>query len=181
MNNMKRITTFTGTTLLMLTLGLLMSVQSLKAQSEEQIERFKQERYDYYNENLDLSEAEKEAFWPLYDDFSNRKMKLMEDERNTFWYAQTNADNLSEAEISDLLSKIRKIKREIWELEELYYGEKFPEVLSAKKVMKLYKVEWDYRRHLLKGIRGQGQGRGRMGGGQGGHPAQLPADGPSLD
>jgi hypothetical protein len=178
---MKPITTFTGTALLMLTLGLLISSQSLKAQSEEQIERFKQERYDYYNENLDLSEAEKEAFWPLYDDFSNRKMKLMEDERSTFWYAQSNADNLSEAEISDLLAKIRKIKREIWELEELYYGEKFPEVLSAKKVMKLYKVEWDYRRHLLKGIRGQGQGqgkgRGRMGGGQGPAPAQLPASG----
>lgn len=160
----------------MLSIGLLLSSQSLKAQTEEQKERFKQERYDYFNENLNLSEAEKEVFWPLYNDFSNRKMKLMEDERSTFWYAQNNADNLSEEEVTELLAKIRRIKKEIWELEELYYAEKFPEVLSAKKVMKLYKVEWDYRRHLLRGIRGQGQGRGRKGGGHG-PPDQLPAPG----
>ena len=72
---------------------------TLSAQSQEQIEKFKEEQRKYYTERLELTEAESKAFWPIYDDFLNRKMKLVEDERNTWKYAHKNAENFSDEEI----------------------------------------------------------------------------------
>ena len=152
---MKR--TFTRTIAITVFLVFSTCMVQLVAQSEEQIEKFKKERETYFTEHLELTESESEAFWPLYNDFYNRKMKLVEDERNSFSYAHKNAANLSDEEITETLDKIRKLKEEQLTLETEYYKEKFMKVLPPKKVLKLYKVEWDFRRHLLRQIRNQGQ------------------------
>ena len=140
---------------------------TLVAQSQEQIEKFKEERKVYFTEELELTDMESKAFWPLYDDFHNRKMKLVEDERNTWMYAHKNADNLSEKEILVTLEKGYSLKEKQLELEREYYQEKFLEALPAKKVLKLGKVEWDFRRHLLRKPREEGQSRRGQGGGPG--------------
>ena len=161
----KTITRFlTGTFLLLFFAGLA----PLMGQSEEQIEKFKKERKTYFTEKLELTDDEAKAFWPLYDDFSNRKMKLVEDERNTYSYAHKNAENLSDQEIIDILKKVNKLKEDQLKLEAEYYQDKFIKVLPAKKVLRLGKVEWDFRRHLMRELRGQGRGdQGKKGGGQG--------------
>ena len=158
-----------------LSLALLIWSFALNAQSEEQINKFNEERESYFNENLKLTETEKLEFWPIYDDFHNRKMKLMEEERNTFRYSHKNTENLSDKEIIETLARIRDIKEEIFQLEQEYYKEKFPTVLPPKKVMKLYKVEWDFRRHLVGRLRGEGHGKGSgQGGGRGQKGPNLP-------
>ena len=137
----------------------------LSAQSEQQIKRFNEEREAFYTEKLELSEKEAETFWPLYNDFHNRKMKLSEDERNTFRYCHMNADNLSDEDFMEALEKIRKLKDEKHKLEQEYYHNRFPEVLPPQKVMLLYMVEWDFRKHLLRKLRRDGQGpHGNRGG-----------------
>jgi hypothetical protein len=128
------------------------------AQTEEQIKRFNQERNTYFTEKLELTTAEAEAFWPLYNDFFNRKMKIMEDEKNTFRYSNENADNLSDKEITETLDKISRLRSDLCQLEQEYYHEKFQQALPPKKVLKLYKVEWDFRHYLIDKIRDQGQG-----------------------
>jgi hypothetical protein len=128
------------------------------AQTEEQINRFNQERNAYFTEKLELTTAEAEAFWPLYNDFLNRKMKIMEDEKNTFRYSNQNAGNLSDKEITETLDKISRLRSELCQLEQEYYHEKFQKALPPKKVLKLYKVEWDFRHHLINQIRDQGPG-----------------------
>ena len=87
--------------LVFLALVTLMSVApgTILAQSQEQVEKFKEEQRKYYTEKLELTAQESKDFWPIYDDFLNRKMKLVEVERNTWTYAHKNADNLSDAEI----------------------------------------------------------------------------------
>ncbi|MGW8316384.1 MAG: hypothetical protein ACWGNV_12345 [Bacteroidales bacterium] len=129
----------------------------LQAQSQEQIEQFNKEREAFFNEKLELTPAEQKAFWPIYNDFYNRKMKMSEDERNTFNYSFKNAENLSDEEINSNLKKIQDLKEQQVQLENEYYQNKFPKVLPPKKVLKLYGVEWDFRRHLLRKLREQGQ------------------------
>jgi hypothetical protein len=136
---------------------------TLFAQSQEQIEKFKEDQRKYFTEKLELTADESKAFWPIYDDFMNRKMKLVEDERNTWSYAHKNAENLSDKEILETLEKAYVLKDQQLELEREYYQEKFLEALPAKKVLKLGKVEWDFRRHLLRELRKEGEGR-RQGG-----------------
>ena len=149
--------TFTRTIAITVFLVFSTCMVPLVAQSEEQIEKFKKERETYFTERLELTGSESEAFWPLYNDFYNRKMKLVEDERNSFSYAHKNAENLSDEEITETLDKIRKLKEEQLTLETEYYQVKFMKVLPPKKVLKLYKVEWDFRRHLLRQLRNQGE------------------------
>jgi membrane-associated HD superfamily phosphohydrolase len=139
----------------------------LQAQTDEQIEKFNKEREAFFNEKLELTDAEMKAFWPIYNDFNNRKMKLAEDERNTFMYATKNADNLSDDEINANLKKIRDLKQQQVQLENQYYQDKFPRALPPKKVLTLYSVEWEFRRHLLRKLREQGQqSDGNRGGGR---------------
>jgi hypothetical protein len=161
-----------NTSEIIITLALLAVGGTLKAQTEEQVRQFNQERETYFNENLELTAAEKEAFWPVYYDFDCRKKKILEDQKNTFRYANSNADNLSDKEVRETLDKILRLKTELYELEAEYYHSKFVQVLPAKKALKLYKVEWDFRNHLIDQIRdhgqggpdGKGKGRGRSGG-----------------
>ena len=160
---MKR--TFTRSITAVAILGLSFLTGAAIAQTEEQIERFNKEREAYFNDKLELTDAESKAFWPLYNDFYNRKMKLIEDERNAFKYSQKNADNLSDQEILEILEKIQRLKTDQAKLEQEYYHKKFPEVLPPKKVLKLYRVEWDFRSYLINKIRGNGEGQGGHGGG----------------
>ena len=152
---------------LSLTLILVFSIGmgTLMAQTQEQIDQFNKERKTYFTEKLELTTAESKAFWPLYEDFANRKMKLMEDERNTYAYAHKNADHLSDKEIKETLAKAFRLKEEQLALEKDFYQNKFMTAIPAKKVMKLRKVEWDFRRYLMRKLREQGdQHRGSRGG-----------------
>ena len=75
--------TITRSLTAIVSLVLILWTGTVFAQSEEQIEKFNQERETYFTEELELTDAEAEAFWPLYNDFHNRKMKIIEEERNT--------------------------------------------------------------------------------------------------
>ena len=158
--------------LVFLALVTLMSVApgTILAQSQEQVEKFKEEQRKYYTEKLELTAQESKDFWPIYDDFLNRKMKLVEDERNTWTYAHKNADNLSDAEILQTQEKAYNLKEKQLELEREYYQDKFLKALPAKKVLMLGKVEWDFRRYLLRELRKDGRDRGSQGGGSDNHP-----------
>ncbi len=151
-------------------LTAFMLLGSLIAQTQEQIDQFNKERKIYFTKELNLTDAESKAFWPLYEDFSNRKMKLSEDERNTYRYAHKNAGNLSDEDIKETLAKAFRLKEEQLALEKEYYQNKFMKALPARKVMKLGKVEWDFRRYLMKKLREQGDGHrnSRGGGSKGG-------------
>jgi len=150
----------------LVSLALLVVSATVNGQSEEQIKQFNEDREAYFNKNLDLSDSEKEAFWPVFNDFSQRKLKVMEEERNTFRYSHEYAGNLSDEEIIEILARILDNKEKIFKLEQEYYKNKFPKVLPPEKVLKLYKVEWDFRKHLVRRLRGEGKG-GKPGGGKG--------------
>jgi hypothetical protein len=154
---------------LSLAIFICASTAKLNAQSQEQIEKFNEERKAYFTEKLELTEQESKAFWPLYEDFQNRKMKLVEDERNTWSYAHKNAENLSDQEILETLEKGYTLKVKQLELEREYYQEKFLEALPTKKVLKLGKVEWDFRRYLLRKLREDRNGKRGQRGGSGNH------------
>lgn len=160
-------------------LASFIGMGSLMAQTQEQIEQFNKERKAYFTEKLELTDAESKAFWPLYEDFANRKMKLVEDEHSTYGYAHKNADNLSDKEIKETLAKAFKLKEEQLALEKDFYQNKFMTALPAKKVMKLGKVEWDFRRHLMRKLREKGDksSRNRGGGGSGSSGSANPGTG----
>ena len=64
------ITTFKYHRFLLITLGLVFSLWGTaqeKKSFEERMERMKTLKRQYFNENIDFTEEEKSAFWPLHD------------------------------------------------------------------------------------------------------------------
>jgi len=148
--------------------GLLISGIVLCGQEIPRLERMESMRIAFFTEKLDLTKAEAEKFWPIFNDYSSRKEKISEDRRILFRYIQRNGDYLSEKEINESMEKFLNLQKDETELEEVF-NKKFLEILPAKKVLKIYLADHQFKIFILNQIRknmpirpGQG-GRGPRG------------------
>ncbi|MFQ6023345.1 MAG: hypothetical protein ACE5NW_11535 [Acidiferrobacterales bacterium] len=90
--------------------------------------------------NMDLSESESQAFWPVYDDYqaalkkaNDRRVKMIID------YAE-HYGNLSDEKAQELLDEFLSIEREKLKLKRSY-TRKFRKVLSRKQVARYFQLE----------------------------------------
>jgi Spy/CpxP family protein refolding chaperone len=131
-------------------------------------ERIKALRAAFITQQLDLTEKEAQAFWPVFNEYQE-KIKAIND--GTHKQLKKGMENLSDAELEKLLDqelaneeKIVALKRE--------YLPKFKGVLPIRKVARLSLVEKQFRMEVLKrvkeGPRGDGRGPGKGPGGNGG-------------
>jgi hypothetical protein len=67
-------------------------------------------------------------------------------------YFESNKNNLSENEAADLIRKYLAFQQEETQLTETY-TQKFQEFLPAKKVMRIFIVELDFKKWLLENLR----------------------------
>lgn len=132
---------------------VVMISSSLFAQDKDDArQRIQEEKVAFFNENLDLSKAEAQKFWPVYNDYQNRKNRLSNEKRTLMRYYSENAGNMSDREISETLDRyIAYEKREIELLES--FNEKFREILPDDKVLKIYITEVQFKDYLLKKLR----------------------------
>lgn len=103
----------------------------------------------FITDAVELTPAEAEKFWPIYNKFDEKLMGLrMRERTEIFEMVKGNVDDLSESEANSLLLKIRAIKKE----EQQYHEQMLDEllkVLPAKKVLKLKKAEEEFKHTLL--------------------------------
>ena len=120
-------------------------------------ERIQAMKIAYITERLELSPAEAEKFWPVYNDYNSKKDKVLQDMRKVRRHYIENHENMNEEEHLELLEKFIKLQKEDADLLPSYQ-EKFIEVLPPKKVMKLYIAEIQFKNYLLQKLRDhQGQ------------------------
>lgn len=119
-------------------------------------------KVEFLTTKLELTPAEAEKFWPLYNEFID-KMQTIHRTRRKKMKANKGKD-LSDAEVNALIAynfdtdqKLLDLKRE--------YDKKFKSVLPVQKVGKLYLAEEQFKRELLRKMKGHQQG-GRNGMGE---------------
>jgi hypothetical protein len=119
-------------------------------------EKFKAEKIAFFTDALDLTPDEAAVFWPVYNEYEKEKWELSK-ERRQFErdLDDNNLDKLSEKECSELTRKFSSFTQEDADLNKKY-NEKFLNVLPAKKVVKLYITEMDFRHHMLRKYRDKG-------------------------
>lgn len=127
------------------------------------MQRFKQEKIAFFNEKLDLSDKEADAFWPVQEDLHNRKMKINEDEKTLLNYYNSNYEAMSEKEIDETIVKFMDLQQQRVDLTKEYH-EKFVRIIGKRKTMRLYALDREFRIYILKKFRA-----GRGGGGRGPH------------
>lgn len=136
-------------------------------------EKVKAEKIAFLTSELDLTVAEAEAFWPVYNAMEKEKQELMESKFKTFKELnKAIAEEKSEEEITSLTKKFVEINSKVKEVDNKYF-DKFSDVLPASKVAKVYLSEEKFRsrqiNNLCKGDgdprkhEGQAPGRERKG------------------
>lgn len=139
---------------LFLALQLLVTVYGVQAQTKkvEKQDNLQQQKIAFFTEKLQLTPAESGKFWPVYNDYQNRRDKVTRDRTTLMQYYESNKANMSESEAAELIGKYIAFQQEETRLLESY-TRKFQEFLPAKKVMRVYIVELDFKKWLLENLR----------------------------
>ncbi len=108
----------------------------------------------FITQQLDLSSAQAEKFWPLYNAYEKQMHELRKKNHSEVKDVMKNEmQNLSEAQAAELLKKIQQKREKENELETNLEKELL-EQMGAVKVLKLKKAEHEFKMQLLKKYRG---------------------------
>jgi hypothetical protein len=139
---------------LFMALQILSPAPNLSAQTKqaERQDNLQQQKIKFFTENLQLTQTESTHFWPVYNDYQNRRDKVTRDRNTMMLYFESNKQNMTEKEADDLIIRYLAFQQEETRLLE-FYTKKFREFLPAKKVMRIYIVELDFKKWLLENLR----------------------------
>jgi Spy/CpxP family protein refolding chaperone len=140
---------------IILVLIILISTHALFAQKNKRFEKIKAHKTAFITNRLDLSSNEAEQFWPVYNKYEKKLHQLEVIDRKKMIkgiVSKGGIINLSEKEAKDKLNELEKIQDAIHSTQKEKFG-KISKILSAKKVLLLYKAEQDFKKELFKRLR----------------------------
>ena len=113
----------------------------------------------YITEQVDLSPAEAEKFWPIYNKYERQLSEVRRTERRAiFETVKGDLDVLTEEEAQSLVDNMQELKEQEHEYRKALMSE-LQQVLSAKKILKLKRAEEEFKRNLLKRFKNRRGGR----------------------
>jgi Spy/CpxP family protein refolding chaperone len=122
--------------------------------TDEKREKIKAYKVSFLTTELELTTAEAEKFWPIYNAFDDKQFELRHQKMKTYLERldDDKVNSISEKEAAALLAQMESTDKEIYLLREKY-NSNLKKILSAKKILKLKKSEDDFNRKLLKQYR----------------------------
>jgi Spy/CpxP family protein refolding chaperone len=106
------------------------------------------DRVGVYTRILNLTTAEAQRFWPIFNEYQdelNKNRDMMRDKRKAI---ATNFDKMSDAEVEKAIDEFTAIAQRELDIRKKYIVE-FKKVLPVKKVILLQKAEMEFKRELL--------------------------------
>jgi hypothetical protein len=132
-----------------------------KGSNSERIERYKAEKIAYMTENLNLTPAEAQNFWPIYNEFEKERFSSQGKRHELDRKIMGVGDSITDKDILELnRSLVQSFQDEADVVKK--YNEKLMKVLPARKVLLIYKAENQFRMEMIRKY------RDRQGGPQGG-------------
>jgi len=131
------------------------------SQGRGQHERVKAFKTGYLTQELNLSSAEAEKFWPIYNTYEKKIFELRVEKRKAERdkiNSMGGPEALSEAQATDFLKGLFENELDILRTKQELYKE-LETVLSPKKLLMLYKAEADFNRRLLSEFKRRGPNR----------------------
>lgn len=125
---------------------------------KEKREQIKTLKVAFITDKLNLTSAEAEKFWPLYNAFDEKQNNFRQQKMRSYMDRMNdgNIDNLSDKEASDFLSQIENTEDEMYQSRKKFTTS-LKAILPAIKILKLKKTEEDFNRTLLKQYRDKGR------------------------
>ena len=121
-------------------------------------EKVKALKVAYLTNNLSLTTAEAEKFWPIYNAYDEKqfelrheKMKMIKDKLEA-----ESVDNLTDKQASSMLSQIEDVEDDLYQNRKKFMAS-LKTVLSPVKILKLKKAEDDFNKTLLRKNKNKGK------------------------
>ena len=116
-------------------------------------EKIEAQKIAYITNALDLTSAEAQQFWPVYNEFSDKNEELLKAFRkNNIEDKNVNTETISDKEALEMADAQIIQAQKLLDLRKKYHIE-FKKVLPPKKLLKLYQAERDFKKFLLKEIK----------------------------
>ena len=127
---------------------LLLNLRSI-AQDKDKVEAL---RVSFITQKINLSSAEAQSFWPLYNEYNDKIKSLRKNFRKNYGHV---AEFATDKDADDYLNAELKLKQGELDTQKEYF-EKFKKVLGSKKTGMLRKAEDDFKKEIIKTIKGNG-------------------------
>jgi hypothetical protein len=128
---------------------LTVSRSAAQEQAREKLDAY---RIAFFTKKLNLTPKEAEKFWPVYNEFQDKKNKIQIDKLRIYRDFNQNELNMSEQEMIEAGDRFIALEVQGADLAREYH-QKFKEVLSPVKVLRLYQAENQYRLQLLQELK----------------------------
>lgn len=131
---------------------VVLSAQEKHGPGPEMFERIKAEKISFFTSKLDLTPAEAQAFWPVYNEYEKKKFDIQRKIHDFERMPDEKFASLSDSEIEKLTNSYI----ESFELEgnlRKEYHKQFMKILPLKKVLLMYRTENEFRSHLIREFR----------------------------
>ncbi len=109
-------------------------------------------RVAFISKKLELTNAESEKFWPVYNEYNDKIKAIRKNLRQNY---RAKSENMSDKDAEDLYLldvQSRQAETDVHKL----YSEKIRAIVGAKKFVKLRVAEEEFKRELVKTIKESG-------------------------
>lgn len=122
---------------------------SFAQQGKDRVEAL---RVAFISKKLELTNAESEKFWPVYNEYNDKIKAIRKNLRQNY---RAKSENMSDKDAEDLYLldiQSRQVETDVHKL----YSEKIRAIVGAKKFVKLRVAEEEFKRELVKTIKESG-------------------------
>lgn len=139
-------------TYLLFLLAILISFSGFSQKSEKNKDEIEALKIAYITESLELTSAEAQQFWPVYNEYSKKWNDYRSELHCGVYDQMDNLKEMSEAEAEELLKNYMGLRERESRWRKNYVND-LKKVLSAKRIMMLKKAEYEFHKKLLKEYR----------------------------
>ncbi|MGV3631256.1 MAG: hypothetical protein ACO1O6_08620 [Bacteroidota bacterium] len=122
-------------------------------------EKVKQLKIAYITEELKLTVAESEKFWPVYNEMEEKIKAKRKENRKTAEEISKNSETYSDEDFKKTVNKLFDNEIAETNLKKEYYS-KIAAVIGYKKATRLLKIEKEFKKKLVKELRQRKGGGG---------------------
>lgn len=133
------------------------SAQPHDSKHKDRWEKYRSEKIAFLTTNLELTPAEAQRFWPVYNQLEKERWESQKLRREMEEKVLEAKETMPDQKIKELTREFAgSMKKEADMLAS--YNEKFLDILPPRKVLKLYKYENEFRMYMIKKWRDKKRG-----------------------
>jgi len=134
------------------TITLLQAQERRGGANPEMFEKIKAEKISFFTSKLDLSPAEAQSFWPVYNEYEKKRFDIQRQIHDFERMSDEAYAKLSESEIVKMTNNYIELFEREASLRKEYHNQ-FLKILPQKKVLLMYRTENEFRGHMIREYR----------------------------